>query len=317
MADDPSPPDEVPTPPVSVLIEKDDDRKYTVRTSDLGYIASQLRGKRSFSVFNSIILPILVVVGTTLVTTAIGSLFQYVSWRNSTKLQKATDQASRANRAYERASIAIGKRYYSTFLYLAAVRDLVNLPPSDSRLYEFNRDLNRRRFDAYYQQLRDWNEAYDQTLTEIDFSMDRPVRIAEVVRRAALTRIECSQTLIEQLKKNNMNAVSLKVQFAALNHCFSLSTVEFTNLKDRALKDSAFTIDENIKADANETLNAANGMANEFRCHALLRIEYFNQLKDNAIFKPIAYLKDRVGRWAGESQSRDFDIDAALRRCKI
>jgi hypothetical protein len=36
------------------------------------------------------------------------------------------------------------------------------------------KDLNRRR-GTFDQQLKDWNETYDQMLNEIDFSMDRPV----------------------------------------------------------------------------------------------------------------------------------------------
>jgi hypothetical protein len=305
-------------PPVSLLIEKNQEGRYTVRTSDLAFIAAQLRGQKRFSVFNSIILPLFVVLGTTLVTTAIGSLFQYVSWRNSTKLQEASDRATRANAAYEKASVALGKRYYSTFLYLAAVRDLANLKSANTRLYELNLELNRRRFEAYYQQLRDWNETYDQMLTEIDFSMDRPVQIAEHVTRAKLGKIDCGQTLVDQLTRHDMNGASLKVQFAALSRCLSLVTSEFSGQRDRAVSDPNFVIDEKVKKDANDALDAVNGMANEFRCHALLRIQYFNQLKDDAIFKPVAWIKSKVGRWqSGEGQPKGFDVDAALTRCRV
>jgi hypothetical protein len=315
---DPPAPEQVPAPPVSVLIEKDNEGKYTVRTSDLAFIASELRGRSRFSVFNSIILPLFVVLCTTLVTTAIGSLFQYVSWRNSTKLQAANDRATRANTAYEKASMAVGKRYYSTFLYLAAVRDLANLKSANTRLYELSIELDRRRFDAYYQQLRDWNETYDQMLTEIDFSMDRPVEIAERVAKAKLAAIDCGQTLVEQLQRHGMNAVSLKVQFAAISHCLTIATADFSAQKDRAVVDPGFVVDERIKNNANDALNAISGMANEFRCHALLRIQYFNQLKDDAIFKPTAWLKAAVVRWqSGEPRPNGFDADGALTRCKV
>jgi hypothetical protein len=311
----PNAPAEIPIPPVSVLIEKADEKRYTIRTSDLGYIASQLRGQRPFSVFNSIILPILVVVGTTLVTTAVGSLFQYVSWRNSIKVQEASDRANSANMAYGKASIAIGKRYYSTFLYLAAVRDLANLKSANNHLYQFNLDLNRRRFDAFYQQLRDWNETYDQILTEIDFSMDRPVQIAEHVRNAKLATIDCGQTLIEQIQLHGMNATSSKIQFAAINHCFFVSTSEFSAQKDEAVKDPTFIVDEQIKTKVNEALYAVNAMANEFRCHALLRIQYFNQLKEEAIFKPIDLFKNATrGWWDSKEDLKGFDFDAVLAR---
>jgi hypothetical protein len=308
---------EIPAPPVSVFIEKDDDKRYTVRTSDLGYIASQLRGQRPFSVFNSIILPMLVVVGTTLITTGVGSLFQYVSWRNSIKLQEASDRVNNANMAYVKSSIAIGKRYYSTFLYLAAVRDLANLNSANSHLYAFNLDLNRRRFDAYYQQLRDWNETYDQMLTEIDFNMDQPVHIVEHVRNLKLARIDCDQTLIEQIKLHDMNASSLKIQFAAINHCFADSTTEFMDQKDRAVRDPNSNIDEQIKTKTTKAIYAINAMSNEFRCHALRRIQYFNQLKEGAIFKPSELFETATSTWWGsKKEAKGFDIDAVLAQCQ-
>jgi hypothetical protein len=304
--------------PVSISIEKGDEGRYTVRTKDLAFIASQLRGKKSFSVYTSIILPMLAVLGTTLLTTAIASLFQYVSWRNSTKLQEAADRASRATKAYEAASIAIGRRYYSTFLYLAAVRDLANLKPTNTRLYELNVELNKHRFEAYFEQLRDWNERYDQILTEIDFSMDRPAHIVEHVSKPQLAKIDCRQTLIEQLNRHGMNGASLKVQFAAINRCLSIATAEFSGQRDKAIVDQNFVVDERIKGEANDALNDVNGMANEFRCHSLFRIQYFNQLKDEAIFKPGVWLKARLGNWeAGEGRPKGFDRDAALAQCGI
>jgi hypothetical protein len=217
--------------PVSISIERNDEGRYIVLTKDLASIASALRGQKRFSVYTSVILPMLVVFGTTLITTAIGSLFQYVSWRNSIQLQEAGDRASRANKAYETASMAIGKRYYSTFLYLAAVRDLVNIKPAKTRLYELSAELSRHRFETYYQELRDWNERYDQMLTEIDFSMDRPVKVAEHVAWPQF-KVDCHQTLINQL--GGMNPSSLKVQFAAINHCFGGVLQEFISLRNKS-----------------------------------------------------------------------------------
>jgi hypothetical protein len=304
--------------PVSISVERSDEGRYTVRTKDLAFIASQLRGKKRFSVYASIILPGLAVLGTTLVTTAIASLFQYVSWRNSAKLQEAADRASRATKAYEAASTAIGRRYYSTFLYLAAVRDLANLKSANTRLYELNVELNKNRFEAYFEQLRDWNEKYDQMLTEIDFSMDRPAQIVEHVSRAQLGKIDCGQTLVEQLRRHGMNGASLKVQFAAINRCLSNATFEFTAQRDKAIVDQNFVVDETIKGAANDALNDVNGMANEFRCHSLFRIQYFNQLKDEAIFKPGVWLKAQFGNWqAGEGRPKGFDQDAAITYCGI
>jgi hypothetical protein len=58
-------------------------------------------------------------------------------------------------------------------------------------------------------------------------------------------------------------------------------------------------------------------MANEFRCHSLLRIQYFNELKDAAIFRPVAWVKSRLRNWTGHSQMREFNFNDALRQCKV
>ena len=81
---------------VSVYI--DGDRRFIVRTSDLENIGFRLRGRRQFSVFNSIGLPILISLLTVVGTTTIGQVIQYVSWRNSTKLQTADNSGRTRSR---------------------------------------------------------------------------------------------------------------------------------------------------------------------------------------------------------------------------
>jgi len=105
----------------SVYIEQDGPNKFKIQSDQLEQIGAQLRGPQHFSIFNSIILPIIVTVATLFFT----SLFQYVSWYNSVNLQDATDVASNAERAYEKAAAAIGTRRYAMFVFLPSLRDLV------------------------------------------------------------------------------------------------------------------------------------------------------------------------------------------------
>jgi hypothetical protein len=131
---------------VSLFI--DGDRRFTVRSSDLENIGAQLRGKKSFSIFYSIGLPIIISLLTVVGTTLVGQFFQYVSWRNSTQLQQATDRSALANRAYEQASQAMSARYYATKLYLDASMNLNRKLDVDDKLFQL--DLNKKHFNAFY-----------------------------------------------------------------------------------------------------------------------------------------------------------------------
>jgi hypothetical protein len=74
---------------------------------------------------------------TTVITTGVGSLFQYVSWLNSARVEDANSHAKLASELYEKIAQSIGKRYYSTYLYLAAARDIVNAPAGEGDLIKF------------------------------------------------------------------------------------------------------------------------------------------------------------------------------------
>jgi hypothetical protein len=104
-----------------VYIEQEGRDKFKIQSDQLEKIGAQLRGPRHFPIFQSIILPIII----TLTTLIFTSLFQYVSWLNTVKLQDATDVASNAERAYEEAADAIGTRQYSMFVFLPTLRELV------------------------------------------------------------------------------------------------------------------------------------------------------------------------------------------------
>ena len=79
-----------PEPRVYVQFEREKGDQYSILSKDLETIGSQLRGKSRFSIFNSIIVPVMV----TLVTLASTSLFQYISWQNSIRLQAASEEAT-------------------------------------------------------------------------------------------------------------------------------------------------------------------------------------------------------------------------------
>jgi hypothetical protein len=181
---------------VHLLIERDGD-KFKIQSNKLQEIGQQLRGKSRFSVFNSIILPLMVTLATTLLT----GTFQYVSWQNQVWLQAASDVVERAAETYQAAADALGKRRYVTYLFAPAIRDLAAVPPAEQQamlqdekmslrtetpklvlmqhnakaLHRLDQQLSASRFDAYYVQLREWNENHDKLLTAIDNNLDRPI----------------------------------------------------------------------------------------------------------------------------------------------
>jgi hypothetical protein len=67
-------PSHPPIQDVSILVEQDgtDTNKYKIQSDKLQEIGAQLRGRREFSIFHNIILP----VGATLLTLGFTSLFQ-------------------------------------------------------------------------------------------------------------------------------------------------------------------------------------------------------------------------------------------------
>lgn len=306
--------------PVSFVVENEDNKKFKVWTADVSALASQMRGKARFSVFNSIVLPFGVTILTALATTGVGQLFQYVSWRNSTELQKAQDELTRAQAAYRKVSTAMGERRYATLLFIDAVEDFTKRKKDvDSHVFRLDLKLNRERFDQYYKKLKDWNESNDQIIDEIDFALDRPAGILERHRLNAFAGIKCSNWLTEEMKRANLNPESLKLQFAVINHCFREGLRPFSEMKDRAVEDAAFVFDEKIKKDATARLSDLASMANVFRCHALVRIEFVETGRGRAIFVPIP---DWLARWIGrptkeerKSSERKKHLEDAKRYC--
>lgn len=106
---------------VSLYVEQEGTNKFKIQSGQLEQIGAQLRGRREFSIFQSIILPLIVSVATIVLSSA----FQYVSWFNSVGLKDATDVADKAELTYETSAAAIGRRHYATLVFLPSLRDLV------------------------------------------------------------------------------------------------------------------------------------------------------------------------------------------------
>src|SRR3954452_699679 len=114
-------PNDSPAHDVSVRIEQEGANSFRIQSDQLEQIGAQLRGRREFSIFQSIILPLIVSVATIILSSA----FQYVSWFNSVGLKDATDVADKAARTYETSAAAIGTRHYATVVSLPSLKHLV------------------------------------------------------------------------------------------------------------------------------------------------------------------------------------------------
>jgi hypothetical protein len=303
----------LPEPRVYVQFEREAGDRYSILSRDLETIGSQLRGKSRFSVFNSIILPVLV----TLVTLAATSLFQFVSWQNSIKLQAASDEASAASRTYDRAAAEIDKRYYATFLFQVAVKNVANRKTApETQLSQYDLELQKRRFEEFYKELAIWNQDYSQLLNDISYDIDRPIfkdRWTEngyQIRKEILNRIKCDVVSIaNEIEANNLDKFALANHFAVVNKCFSAALNHFGALKDAALsnKDRIISAEEFEKAD--DELDGVRSMLNEFRCYALTRVHFLTSLKENTIL---------FSNWFGQNaQSIKAHLADTANRCKI
>jgi hypothetical protein len=300
----------------TIYVEREGENKYKLNSAQLDRIGTQLRGKPRFSIFHSIVLPLIISVATIVFSTVL----QYISWTNSIRLQNATDLATKASVTYERAASAIGKRHYATFLFVPSARDLINYKnPIDNEVYKTQTALNKRRFDAYYEELRNWNENYDQLITDIDYNLDRPILLQARLAREGneitvkkTDRIDCTSSLREQLPLIQLNRHSLKGQFASIARCLFKAASPLAEQKDRAVLDKSVTINDSVAKTATSNLEHLMSMANEFRCHALLRIEYYNSRKSEAIVSPLSVI-----RWLNNTQvqSATNHFAATERRC--
>lgn len=223
-----------------VFVEKGGADRLKIRSDQLEQIGHKLRG---FSVFNSVILPLMVSVATVFFT----GLFQNISWTNEVRLREATEIANRAMDVSEKVTTAINKRVHLTFLFLDPLRSLVlarheiersddslsqpdatvgmasssilpNPDNSSSRqalLTTLDSRLEQSRFDAYYERLKQWNEGIGQLVTDVDYALDRRIFIQAGVTPASehkgindywgqLENMNCLSSLPDELEKKGL-----------------------------------------------------------------------------------------------------------------
>jgi hypothetical protein len=334
-------PDDPPRHEASILIEQEGASKFKIQSDQLEQIGAQLRGRRTFSIFHSIVLPLIVSVA----TIVFSSVFQWVSWFNSVNVTYATDVADRAARAYENSAAAIGTRHYAMLVFLPALRDLVQAkananavlsaraqahgrgikdrniayyPQTTAKkrnpdaeqwllssivtqstegtkdneilLHKSDLDVKQKRFASYYEQLKLWNENYDHQLSEIEYALDRPVflhahkNVSFRVSRQQISKINCSNSLTQELQKQNLNSYSLKFMFAGIHNCF----MEVHHLLDgqltAAISNPSPDFTKSTESKIKDQLGSLLEMENEFRCYAHRRIDYYNNQKELAIF---------------------------------
>lgn len=301
--------------PAHVSVFIDGDRRFTVRTSDLENIGAQLRGKKSFSFFNSIVVPAAVVLATTL----IAQLFQYISWRNSTVLQQNTERSALAKTAYHQASDAISKRFYATKLYLDAAIALNRKDAAADKLHDIELKFNQGNIDHYNEQMKIWNDTYDQILSDIDFYMDRPILWAsERVSAKNFEKLDCGRNamLLSELQRLKLNVRSLKVQFGAIDYCLKKAMLDFDIEVNRAVTIKDYAIPESEKKAAAQRVEDVRSMSNEFRCFAQHRVAMFEEQKRKSIFKLSRWLSDRLSAlFVNPTDATGAALNAALDEC--
>jgi hypothetical protein len=259
------------------------------------------RGNRKFTpretkvlFFYSIGLPVLVTLATVAFTTAI----QYISWLNSIRLQAAAEQASRAASVYDKIATNIGDRYYSIFLFIPSLMDIVDRTGTEETyITKYTSTIDIQRMSSYYEQIKRWDESYDQMLASADFNLDRPILlpIGEIKERNSITtdlgKSDCNQSMIGQMDHLGLSKHSLKAQFAILNHCFGAVTEKLDLYNSKAIADKNFKIDAKMKEDMEHAQANLNAMNNVFRCNAIRRVAFFNSEKAFAIVSPLTLVR--------------------------
>ena len=206
-----------------------------------------------------------------------------------------------------------------------ADRVLLSVTPSaedkknnDISLHKSALDTKQKRFASYYEQLKLWNENYDHLLSEIEYALDRPVfgqadKKNEDFRiyRAKIKKIDClNYSFSEELEKQQLNAHGLKLRFAVIHNCFMIINNALNMQMNEAISKTLPSFDEPTESQIADKLNALLAMANEFRCYAHQRIDYYNAQKERAIFSA-----SYVWRWLNDATTtaalKHFDDTAS------
>ena len=329
-----------------VFVEKDGADRLKIRSDQLEQIGHKLRG---FSIFNSIILPLMVTVATVFFT----GLFQHISWTNEVRLREATEIANRAMNVSEEVTTSIKKRVHLTFLFFDPLRSLVlardgtersddslsqpdatvgmgsgpilpnpeNSPSRKALLTRLNSRLEQSRFDAYYERLKQWNEGIGQLVTDVDYALDRPIFIQAGVTPPSdhkgindywgqLDDMNCLSSLPDELEKNGVDSRRLKNRLVGIHYCFMQLHHLLAEKKNAKSSDASW--DQVFHKNLSDRLDYIDYMGNELRCYALHRVDYYNSLKERSIISPWSVGNNPMNEQRADAY-RHFD-DAA-RNC--
>jgi hypothetical protein len=286
---------------------------------ELEQIGSLLRGRSTFSVMNSIIIPAMASILTALVI----SLFQYVSWLNSVRVQDARNTASSAEVTYKDAMKQLGQRGYESQYVADFMQELLSGGDWKANgLLESIYTFDQLRIATYYKAISDWNYAYDRMISDIAYKLDRPI-FAQAFGQAGLDdaikpisntqtqSVDCSKPLAEQVAKIGYDKRSLKAQFAVIAQCYRAINARIDDLRDKALFDKNAKIEDKSIKEIRANLSDASTMANVFRCEFQHRLEFYNSEVEFGILSPATIYRlmtnGRAKRAMNHFESTDDD----------
>jgi hypothetical protein len=164
-----------------------------------------------------------------------------------------------------------------------------------------------------------WNENYYRLLIDIEYALDRPVfaQAGGKIQNAPFSKslwdkmaeINCSNPVTEELKKLRVNPDSLKFRFAGINRCFVEVNEVLDKLMTEALKNPLPNLDDPTQSKIKNQLEALLATADEFRCYAQQRIDYYNSQKELAIVSP-----KNAWRWLTDATRKEGSTSTTARR---
>jgi hypothetical protein len=316
---DSKPPNANRTPDeIALYVDIEHDKKFRIAgtSHELEQIGDLLRGKQKFSVVNSLVIPALASIITTLVILT----FQYVSWLNSVRIQNARNTAVNAEAVYKDVVQKLGQRGYESQFVALFMRELTyggNWQENGliASIYTFD----ELRVASYYKAIADWNYGYDRMITDIAYKIDRPIfeeaqaekDITKPISDTQLGKVDCTQSLPEQVTKIGYDHRSLKAQFSVIAFCYRAINSKISDLRDKSLADKDFKIDDQSVKEIEKRLSDESTMANVFRCEAQHRLDFYNREVEFAILSP-ATVYSRLGngpkkRAAAHFETTDLD----------
>ena len=310
---------------VALIIKRAGDAEFRItgNPGEIGQIGDLLRGKSSFSWFNSVILP----AGVTILTIVAGLCFQYIGWVNDVRIQATKDIVAKAEGVYSKATNAMDQFYYRTFVVVSAVQDLaIRKANAENSLTSTLIKLDNDRVEAYYSALGSWSIGYSQSLSDIEYAFDRPIFFQVKLPQDQLNRelkpvswtqaqhADCTKSLVEQVRKLGYSSYNLKAQFAVISACYAAITGEYGLIKQKLIAGEELTlpvyngegslIDKTaLPDDIDKKLDNASTMTNVFRCYAEGRLHFYKRENDYAILSP-QHLIEILVNWSPAARAK-------------